>query len=474
MRGTTFTVRNALIYDGTGAEPVVGDVAVVDGTIAEKPGRGPDLDAMGLALSPGFIDSHAYDDHALIVTDLVPKISQGVTTVVTGNRGISLAPLVLGSPPSWPLGLLGDQHAFSYATFAEFAARIRLGASVNAACLVGLWTLRAGTVDRLDRPANPGEIEIMKAKLRASLAAGAIGLSTGFEPPPAKAVASPEEIEALAAVCGAEGAIYASNMRDEGNKSEESLQELLAIGRRAHAAVVISHHLSPATRDPERSAALLALIADAQTRQDIGFSVYPYDACSTILRPELLRGSKRVIVTRSGKYPRAAGRDLADLAREWSMPLDKTANRLAPAGAIYFDMDEVDLQRFLAFPDAMIGSYGLLNDAHPHPRLWGSFPRFLGHYARDIGLFPFAEAIRRVTTVPARRFGLKGRGRIAPGFHADLVLFDPAIIADKTTYADPKRPAHGIAKVWVNGSVVWDGNRATTERAGTLLRREVS
>jgi N-acyl-D-amino-acid deacylase len=473
MRGT-FTIRDANVYDGTGGEPVFADIAVAEGIIADKPAGGPDIDAKGLAVAPGFIDSHTHDDQALIATDLAPKISQGVTTVITGNCGISLAPLVLGSPPPPPLNLLGGQDVYCYASFADLAARIsRLGATVNAACLVGHTTLRVGTMERLDRPANAGEVEIMKAKLSASLETGAIGLSSGLEYAPARA-ASAEEITALASVCGTRGALYASHMRDEGDRVEDSLAETFAVGRKANVPVIVSHHECAGTKNFGRSAATLARISEAQTRQEIGLDAYPYDASSTILQREFLRGANRVLVTWSERHPQAAGRDLAELAREWRLPLDKAVDRLAPAGAVYFDMDEADVRRILGFPHTMIGSDGLPNDAHPHPRLWGTFPRVLGHYVRDIGLFPLAEAIRKMTSLPASRYGLKRRGRIAPGFHADLVLFDPVTVTDEATFAEPKRPARGIAKVWVNGIVVWDGRNATGERPGRFLRREAA
>jgi N-acyl-D-amino-acid deacylase len=456
-----FTIRNALIYDGTGTEPAEGDVGIVDGIIAERQVEGPDIEARGMALCPGFIDSHSHDDQAVIATDLAPKISQGITTVVTGHGGISLAPLIRGSPPPPPLNLLGGRDVYCYAAFADLLARIsRLGSAVNVASLVGHTTLRVATLDRLDREATLGEIEIMKARLRESLEAGAIGLSSGLDHAPASS-ASLAEIEALVAVCGAVGAIHVSHLRGD---DPDTLAETLAMGRRTDVPIVISHH--------KCTGANLAQIAGAQGPQEVGLVAYPYEASSSVLRLEFLRGAKSALVTWSEKVPKAAGHTLAELARSWKIPLDKAVDRLSPGGAVYFDMDESDVRRVLGFPASMIGSAGFPDDIHPHPGLWGSFPRVLGHYARDAGLFSLTEAIRKMTSLPARRFGLSHRGRIAPGYAADLVLFDPATIKDEATFAEPKRPARGIVKVWVNGTVVWEQGKAAGPRPGKLLRRQ--
>ena len=143
---------------------------------------------------------------------------------------------------------------------------------------------------------------------------------------------------------------------------------------------------------------------------------------------------------------------------------------MLPAGAIYFMMDEADVQRILAFPHAMIGSDGIPDDAHPHPRLWGTFPRVLGHYARDLGIFSLEEAVRRMTGLPAAEFGLKDRGTIAPGYFADLVLFDPATIVDRADFGSPKQPAAGIDQVLVNGEPVWRDGSTTGRRPGRAIR----
>ena len=173
----------------------------------------------------------------------------------------------------------------------------------------------------------------------------------------------------------------------------------------------------------------------------------------------------------SKSAPEQAGRLVADVARDWGVSQEEACQRLQPAGAIYFSMDEGDVRRILAFPHTMIGSDGLPHDSHPHPRLWGSFARVLGHYSRDVGLFPLAEAVRRMTGLPAQQFRLRGRGLIRPGNFADLTIFDPAAVIDRATFETPIQPAAGILGVYANGVPVWLDGRSTGRRPGRALRR---
>jgi N-acyl-D-amino-acid deacylase len=182
--------------------------------------------------------------------------------------------------------------------------------------------------------------------------------------------------------------------------------------------------------------------------------------------------AERTLITWSVPHPEASGRDLTALAREWDLSLEAAAEKLQPAGAIYFQMDEADVRRVLAFPSTMIGSDGLPHDAKPHPRLWGTFPRVLGHYVREVGLFPLEEAVRKMTSLPAAEFGLGGRGRLAPGLAADLVVFDPATVIDRASFEAPTTPSSGIELVLVAGTPVWRDGRATGARPGRALRRK--
>src|SRR5690606_4804749 len=189
--------------------------------------------------------------------------------------------------------------------------------------------------------------------------------------------------------------------------------------------------------------------------QPVALDCYPYHASSTVLRPEFLHRARRTKVTWSRPHPEMAGRMLDEVARQWGVSEHEAAARLVPAGAIYYAMDEDDVQRILAYESTMIGSDGIAHDAIPHPRLWGTFPRVLGHYARDLGLFSLETAVQKMTGLPASNFGLTGRGVVAAGAWADLVLFDPETVIDVADFDEPTRPAAGISHVLVNGQVTF-------------------
>jgi len=386
---------------------------------------------------------------------------------------VSLAPIVLADrDPPPPMDLLGSRDDFRYGTFGAYLAALEEAPSaVNVACLVGHSTLRVGAMDRLDRPATEDEIVAMKQRLGEALDAGAVGMSSGLFYAPASA-APPQELETLAAQLRSAGARYTTHMRDEGDHVLDSLEETFALGARAGIPVVISHHKVAGRSNFGRMRETLPRIAAAQQRQHVGLDAYPYTAASTVLRPIMIERAERTLITWSQPYPEASGRDLDDLAAEWNLPVMEAAARLQPAGAIYFTMDEEDVRRVLAFPSTMIGSDRLPHDAHPHPRLWGTFPRVLGHYAREIGLFPLEEAVRKMTSLPATEFGLEGRGRLAEGYAADLVVFDPETIIDRATFERPTEPALGIELVMVAGTPIWHAGKATGARPGRPLRRK--
>lgn len=470
-------IQRVSLFDGSGTPPVVGDLAVSDDKIMVMGDlrnwtAGEVVDGQGLALAPGFIDVHTHDDRALLIGDMASKTSQGVTSVVVGNCGVSLAPLSLRTAPPPPLDLIGARADYKYPTFADYMAALdRQPPTVNAACLVGHSTLRVGTMDRLDRPATPDEIAEMRAKLQEALDAGAIGLSTGLDYQPAEA-APTEEVKALADLLKPAGAIHTTHMRSEGDHVIEAMDEAFAIGKSADVPVVISHFKVHGKANFGRSVETLAKFDAQRRKQPLALDAYPYSASSTVLKSQELGEAPKVMVTWSVPHPEATGRMLDELAEEWGCPLHEAAKRLQPAGAVYFAMDEADVRRILSYPHTMIGSDGLPHDAHPHPRLWGSFPRVLGHYAREVGLFPMEEAIRRMTSLPAERFGLTGRGRLKQNYAADLVLFDPQSVKDRATFESPKQVSEGIAAVWVNGKAVWKDGASTGARPGRALRRQ--
>ncbi|MDA0674889.1 MAG: D-aminoacylase [Proteobacteria bacterium] len=470
-------LRNGLIVDGMGRPSRAGDVAVADGSIVAVGACGNlaaqrEIDVEGAVIAPGFIDVHTHDDRAMLSDPaMTPKVSQGVTTVVAGNCGISLAPLQPSRAPPPPLNLLGDETWFRYPSFADYVARLEAEpAAVNALLLVGHSTLRVGAMATLDRPATDIEIDRMRASFAEALDAGAGGLSTGLYYDPAFA-APAGEVVALAEMMAEAGGLYAAHMRNESDHVLAALDEALGIGRDARVKVLISHHKVQGARNFGLSRVTLQRIADARKSQPVALDVYPYIASSTVLNKRSLKHSSRTVVIWSEARPDLAGRTLAEIAALFGCSEEDAVDRLLPAGAIYFAMDEDDLSRILTFEGTMIGSDGLPHDAHPHPRLWGAFARVLGHYCRELGLLGLEDAVRRMTGSPAAELGLKGRGVLSAGNAADITVFDPATVADAATFEQPCQPAHGIRWVFVNGEAVWSDGKPTGARPGRVLRR---
>jgi N-acyl-D-amino-acid deacylase len=473
-------IRDATVFDGTGAARFNADVGVTGDRIAAVGDLGSatadrEVIASGKAVAPGFIDAHTHDDRAVLCGPecMLRKMSQGVTTVVVGNCGISLSPVRMTSRPIPPLDLLGDESWWIFDSFAAYAERLaRNPAPVNTYALIGHMSLRVEAMDGdTQRAATDKEAAHMQRRLAEALAQGASGFSTGLYYAP-NMMAPTDEVIAVAEALRGAGGLYVTHMRDEANDVLTSIEESLRIGRDVNAPVVISHHKCAMPENYGRSAETLPRIDAAAARQRVDFDVYPYAAGSTVLMPERLRPDVPVQITWSVPHPELAGRMLDDIAREWNTPAREAAQRLLPAGAIYFQMDEQDVQRILAHRLAMIGSDGLPHDSYPHPRLWGTFPRVLGHYARDLGLFSMEMAVHKMTGHTADVFGLVDRGVIRAGAYADLVLFDPATVRDASTFAEPTRPAEGIVETWVNGQSAYvHGSGAVAEHAGRLLTR---
>ncbi len=471
-------IRRAQVMDGSGTQGFVADVGLLDGRIALIGEAGDataerTVDADGLTLAPGFIDVHTHDDLALIRNPaMLAKLSQGVTTVIVGNCGISAAPVRLtGSPPD-PMNLLGTAEAFCYPRFSDYRSAVeRVSPAVNVAALVGHTALRNNHLDRLDRSATEAEIRAMRSELAASLAEGAIGLSSGLAYASAHA-ADVNEVRQLAEELSRFGGLYTTHLRDEFDGILGALDEALATGRHIDRPVVVSHLKCAGVGNWGRSAEVLAHLDAASTGQPLGWDCYPYAASSSTLDLKQVTDAYEILITWSEPYPHMAGRTLVQIAADWALPLLEAARRLQPAGAVYHCMSEADVQRILAHPLTMIGSDGLPEDPQPHPRLWGTFPRVLGHYAQDIGLFSIEEALRKMTSLPANRFGLHERGVVARGYWADLVLFDALTLSDVASYTDPQRPATGIHAVWVNGTLAYCPGEACPDRAGRFLARD--
>ncbi|MDG2112885.1 MAG: D-aminoacylase, partial [Actinomycetota bacterium] len=451
-------IRNANIVDGTGAPSFAGDVAVEDGRISAV-GEIADsgdatVDAAGLTLSPGFVDVHTHDDGALLQhPGMEFKISQGCTSVVVGNCGFSAIPAVEGEPT---LDLSNVTAGWSdldgYRATVEQA-----GVAVNAIMLVGHNTIRHLEMTSERRPPTAGELDRMRGHVELAMEQGACGFSSGLIYRPGK-WAETEEVTELARMAAPFDGIYATHMRNENDHLLEAVDEALQIGRDAGVAVQISHHKAAGRRNWGKVAQSLAHIDEATAGgARVTLDVYPYTAGSGPMiqyfdlanpDPELAAAIQLASCPAFREYE---GRMLSDIAAELDLSLPEAVRHVltAPEGdrtiCIQHVMDEGDVISNLRHDRVMVGSDGIPDlEGRPHPRLFGTFPRVLGRYVRDQGVVGLEQAIRRMTSLSCDVHGLADRGRIAEGGWADLVLFDPATVADLATYEDPKLASAGI------------------------------
>ncbi len=470
-------IKNARIVDGTGGPSTIGDVAI-DGeriaAVGDLSGWAADevIDADGLVAAPGFIDVHTHDDLEVINDPgLESKVSQGVTTVIVGNCGVSLAPVNQNTELSNLFKLLGPETEFRFPTLKSY--RDYIGASpssVNVAMLVGHTSLRSAAMGKdLMRAATGPEISHMREQLSVALGQGAIGMSTGLDYPPARSAPTDEVVDIARAMGPYDDAVYVSHIRNERAGIVEAVQETLDIGRAVSRMAIVSHHKCAGRKNHGRSLETLPIFEKALQSQDVGLDVYPYIASSTVLLAERIIDCDEVMVASSEPYPEMSGRSLAGIAKEWGCSEEESVERLTPATAVYFQMSEEDVERIMAFKNTMIGSDGLTAMDHPHPRLWGTFPRVLARYVRERGILDLEIAVHKMTGLSAKTFRLKDRGFLKPGHYADIVLFDPDTVEDLATFENPKQRSAGIDRVMNNGSFIWGNDRDTSARPGHFL-----
>lgn len=488
-------IRNAVVFDGTGTPGQAADVALDGDRIAAvgqipSDAGAPELDATGLALAPGFIDVHTHDDFAAIVhPDMAFKALGGVTTCVVGNCGLGAAPYpqaTLLARAFHPQSTLPPWDG--YAGYLDYLDREP--PSVNVGVLAGHGTARLAAMGNEKRAPDQAELDAMRTTVREGLDAGVLGFSTGLIYEPGR-YSDTDEIVALASEMRDSGAIYTTHMRDEGTGLLDSVSEAIEIGERAGVPVQISHHKASGRGAWGLVTKSLELIESAQRRGvDVHADQYPYTAGSTILSAVMQNDSfddetsgglgdlsdEDVVIASAMERPEWEGRSLRSLREERSCSTREAADFVLAAcplaTVVLHSMSEDDVRTVMRHPSTMVGSDGIPTiEGKPHPRLYGSFARVLGHYARDLGLFPLEEAVHRMTGLSARKFGLKDRGTIEPGAYADLVLFDPQTILDLGSFEDPNRPPVGINHVFVNGVQIVRDSAHTGARPGRGLRR---
>lgn len=527
-------LRGATVVDGTGAPGFSADVAVADGLIVAVGDLGGTparrvVDAEGLVLSPGFIDLHTHADFTLpSYPRALSMVSQGVTTQLTGNCGFSPFPVV---PER--MALLREYAGFldaglpwgSWHTAEEFFALLdELPLSGNVACQVGHGSVRMAAMGFDTSEPSPEQLAQMTEYVADAMAAGAFGISSGLTYAPASA-ATTDELVAVAEAAAQAGGFYSTHIRSEATTVEEAVTEALDVGRRAGLPVQLSHHKIMGQGNWPKVSRTLALVDAASAEgMDVLLDQYPYTAGSTGLavvlprwalvggvaemqarladpdqrarireqmaaqRPEDLRAGLRVfepdtvVIAEVPEGPLTAyvGRTLTQVAQARGQdPVDAALDLLSEAGGgiltIVHGQSEDNLRRIMSHPLTAIASDGwtLSPEAggRPHPRSYGTYARVLGRYVREDKVLGLEEAVRKMTSLPARRLGLTDRGVIKPGAAADLVLFDPGSVIDNATFDDPHRFCGGVRTVVVNGVVVVDDGHDTHAVAGRVLRR---
>ena len=527
----SYIIKNAKIYDGLGGKPYQADVVVKDGKIA-KIGTDTDyittigdvIDGTGLCLAPGFIDAHTHSDCQVFDDpSRAGRLLQGMTAEVGGNCGSSRAPFLKTMPRDAQKFLFTSNRYRNNDFFETFSEeleaidQLKLGAHQK--YFVGHRLLRTSVMGIEGRAATKEEIDRMCGLLEEAMQAGAMGFSTGlvYSPGPH---AEPEEIIALAKTAAKYGGMYSSHIRNESDTVEEAIAEVLNVGRQAGIPVQISHikNMYPANWD--KTEKVIKLIDDALAEGvDVTMDAYPYEACSAgilstvpisyrakgidwlvehmqgkenieILRDIVMNGKEhyenpmkgigpsKLLIVSAPETPEAEGKFISEYAEMKGMDgfegwCDIIAKNGGNVTDVRFAMKEENIARYYQHPKCMVGSDGLYDGGTglTHPRFFGTMTRYLGHFVRDMKILPFEEGIRRITSMPAQRFGFANKGIIKEGYDADLVLFDENTIIDHADYLHPFAPNEGIKAVFVGGGIAVIDNVYTGLTNGKMFRR---
>ncbi|MCI0696220.1 D-aminoacylase [candidate division KSB1 bacterium] len=514
------------VYDGSGRPGLIGDFGIKNGKVAalgdlKNKSATKKIDAAGMAVAPGFIDFHSHSDEELLLGgEAQSKIRQGVTTEIIGQDGGSVAPLTEKMRAAWSENLKSNYGIeIVWLDFAGYFHRLeKSGLITNVASMVGQGSLREYIVGEDNRPATPEEIEKMKALARAAFQQGAYGISSGLEYTPGSFASTEEIIEICQAMDGR--GIYSTHMRNEDDAVLEAVDEAIRIARESGVALNISHLKA---QNPNNWHKVPLILEKLEQARAVGMQVtcdrYPYITYNTglsslfplwsreggsekfvgrlkdsslqgQLRQEVLRkvenlgGWQAVMISGLPKNPerqKYEGKNFAELSQNGAEPfkllVDLLIQEEGGGGMVGFGMSEDELTEVLNYPHAMVASdgsalatSGVLRSGNPHPRSFGTFPRVLGKYAREEKLFDLAEAIRKITSLPASTLGIKDRGFLQVGNYADVVIFDADKVIDRANWTAPHQYPEGIRFVLVNGEVVIDDGEFTGTLAGRVLR----
>jgi len=515
-------IKNGKVLDGTGNPWFYADIGIKDGVISEI-GEVDDaekiIDASGCIVSPGFIDIHSHSDLTLLIDPMAQsKIRQGVTTEVVGQCGNSAAPMndwVREYRDRFSRSMVPDDFCFDWTTMASYMRRLEeQGIAVNVAPVVGHGTIRMNVMGYENREPTNTELDEMRDLVREAMKDGAWGMSTGLIYPPSVYGKQPEITE-LAKVVSTFNGVYFTHIRNEADKLLEAVTEACEIGRDSGTRVQIAHFKASGRNNWGKTRQSIALVEKYRREGvDVTFDQYPYIASSTGLTALLPHWSQEggaeklleylkdpvmrkkmaadmrlkynwdeILVTNAKNHPQYNGKTLQQVAEMMNKdPLNAYFDLLVmedtQVPSVMFGMNEEDVRRVMQSPYMMVGSdgsarapTGIWENNVPHPRLYGTFPRVLGHYVRE-GVLSLQEAVRKMTSASAQKLGLKDRGLIKEGMKADITVFNPATVKDLATFTEPQRYPAGIPYVIVNGVLAVEDGEHTKALAGRVLRKK--